>query len=107
MVDITTKRAEKAMTAMDSFSWFSVLPLDALSSAEQLPRIGFLASPRAWPADTDYIQLALVSGLPLCQNSYSRSGYDATHIGKLSSPPLSGLCNTSEIPHAADTSQLN
>jgi len=56
---------------------------------------------------TVFIQLALVSGLPLCQNSYSRCGYDATHIGKFSSPPLSGLCKTSEIPHAADTSQLS
>jgi hypothetical protein len=54
-----------------------------------------------------FIQLALVSGLPLCQNSYSRCGYDATHIGKFSSPPLSGLCKTSQIPHAADTSQLS
>jgi hypothetical protein len=108
MLDSTTIETAKTMISTDMFVQICCCLLVGFAlSAARCVRVRFLAKRCAWFVITVFIQLALVSGLPLCQNSYSRCGYDATHIGKFSSPPLSGLCKTSEIPHAADTSQLS
>jgi hypothetical protein len=108
MLDSTTIETAKTIISTEMFVLICCCLLVGFAlSAMRSVRIGFLARRCAWFVITVFIQLALVSGLPLCQNSYSRSGYDATHIGKFSSPPLSGLCKTSQIPHAADTSQLS
>jgi len=106
MIDSTTFETAKPTISSGRFALPRLVNGFALSAVGSA-RFRFLARSSAWSVIIAFVQLALVSGLPLCQNSYSRSGYDATHIGKFSSPPLSGLCNTSEIPHAADTSQLN
>ena len=108
MLDSTTIESAKTIisTRMFTLICYCLLIGFALFAVRSI-RFTLLASPCIWLAAIVFFQLALVSGLPLCQNSYSRSGYDATHIGKFSSPPLSGLCKTSQIPHAADTSQLS
>jgi hypothetical protein len=103
----TIETAKTTISAgMSALIYHCLLIAFALSAVRSV-RFRFLVSRCVRLVIIVFIQLALASGLPLCQNSYSRSGYDATHIGKFSSPPLSGLCNTSEIPHAADASQLN
>ena len=97
MLDSTTFESAKGIINTDMFVMLcSCLLIGFVLSAIRSVHIRFLARRYAWFVITVFIQLALVSGLPLCQNSYSRCGYDATHIGKFSSPPLSGLCKTSK-----------
>ncbi len=107
MIDSMTTEAIRTTSSTEAFVliWRCLLIGCALSIVVSA-RFRFLLRRWAWRETIVFFQLAPVSGLPLRQNSYSRSGYDATHIGKFSPPP-SGLCNTSEIPHAADTSQLD